>query len=165
MSICSSCPSNSKKNGTSSLKVMHTRVMANFLKKELCQIEETNCFSTIKITSCSGAKNSSNKIPVLVNIRTTLGPFIHSNAFSKRTSAIGKSMNIQCQGRHYPQEEHSLYTECWQSSGQSNRKRKLTSSANHVACFPLIFLWQKCMTFNCHSVKHHFVKCKAKKQS
>lgn len=96
-------------------------------KKELCQIKETNCFSsTIKITSCSDAKNSSDKILVLVNIRTTLGPFIHSNAFSKCTSAIGKSMNIQCQGRHYPQEENSLYTECWQSSGQSTLKRKLT---------------------------------------
>lgn len=134
-------------------------------KKELRQIKETNCFSTIKITSCSDAKNSSDKIPVSVNIRTTLGPLIHCNAFSKCTSAIGKSMNIKYHGHHYPQEENSLSTECWQSSGQSNRKGKLMSSANHVACFLLIFLMAKCMTFICHSVKHHFVKCKAKKQS
>lgn len=144
MSVCSSCPSNSKKKWHFiSESHAHKSYVKLKKKKELRQIKETNCFSTIKITSCSDAKNSSDKIPVLVNIRTTLGPLIHCNAFSKCTSAIGKSMNIKYHGHHYPQEENSLSTECWRSSGQSNRKGKLMSSANHVACFLLIFLMEK----------------------
>lgn len=121
----------------------HAHKSYSKFKKELCQIKETNCFSTIKITSCSDAKIHLTRYQYWLTLEQPWGPFIHSNAFPKCTSAIGKSMNIQCQGRHYPQEENSLYTGVLQSSGQSNRKRKLTSSGQPRGLFSAYFLMAK----------------------